>query len=191
MRLTQLAMCLALLLSAVASGQEVPLSGESTVVFYDRPTAAAFLQESDVFTSATSALERKMRLRTDAEVSESGLLKYQSDQALDWTASEIDELRESIKACHELLAKWKLPLPRSIPLIKTTGKEEGGAAYTRRAAVILPESMLRSSGRDLQPLLLHELFHVLSRHNPELRKEMYAIIGFEPCGTGKLPVDIE
>ena len=39
----------------------------------------------------------------------------------------------------------------------------------------------------LERLLAHELFHVISRHDPELRRRLYAIIGFQPCNSIDLP----
>src|SRR5215213_7459539 len=98
MQLLPTTLCLALSLPAIARSQEIALTDDATIVFHNREAAAAFLRESDAFTSTTSALERKMRLRTDAEVTESELLKYQSEQALDWTAAEVEQLTESIKA---------------------------------------------------------------------------------------------
>src|SRR5258706_165708 len=42
------------------------------------------------------------------------------------------------------------------------------------------DRVLKSATLDLDKLFLHELFHVLSNQNPELRKTLYAIIGFKP-----------
>jgi hypothetical protein len=148
------------------------------------------LRESDGFTQATGDLERRLRLKSAEAVAEAELLKYASEQTTDWTEVESERIGKAVEACREHLAQWKLPLPKKIPLIKTNGRDEGGAAYTRREAVILPQSML-GSGASLEPLLLHELFHVLSRPNPELRRELYAIVGFEPCGQGKFPEELE
>ena len=39
-------------------------------------------------------------------------------------------------------------------------------------------------------LLVHELFHVLSRSAPAVRREAYACVGFVPCGDVSLPPDL-
>ncbi len=51
----------------------------------------------------------------------------------------------------------------------------------------------RLAGRDaaLERLLAHELFHVLSRHSPAVRKQLYALIGFQPCNPIVLPEELE
>ena len=50
------------------------------------------------------------------------------------------------------------------------------AAYCRRQAIILPASETKKSDDELRNLLTHELFHILSRANPELRDKLYAVI---------------
>jgi hypothetical protein len=85
------------------------------------------------------------------------------------------------------LAQLKLPFPESVWLIKTTGREEGGAAYCRQHAVVVPQSMTRDAPRELERLLTHELFHVLSSHNAEFRRRCYQIIGFRPVTPVPFP----
>jgi hypothetical protein len=182
--------CIVTLLVGNVRAQEIRLTDGSSIALAGRQTGAQFLRKSDAFTQATGDLERRMRLKSMEAVSEDDLLSHVSEQAADWSDVERMRIRAAIDACHDRLASWKLPFPKTIPLIKTSGVDEGGAAYTRREAVILPQSML-GAGASLEPLLLHELFHVLSRHNPELRRELYAVVGFEPCGQGKLPAQLE
>jgi hypothetical protein len=81
-------------------------------------------------------------------------------------------------------------LPERIHLIKTTGNDEGAAPYTRGASIILPERFIRQSIKSLERLLYHEIFHIVSRHNPKLRDELYGIIGFEKCERVSLPDDM-
>ena len=76
-------------------------------------------------------------------------------------------------------------------MIKTTGAEEGNAAYTRATAIVLPKSELGKGQDHLKKLICHELFHILSRQNPELREKLYAIIGFTKCNEIKLPPELE
>jgi hypothetical protein len=81
-----------------------------------------------------------------------------------------------------------LPWPARILIVHTSGEEEGGAAYTRGDAIVLPPAELAAAQRPkLARTLAHELFHVLSRANPRLRDRAYAAIGFHPCGEIALP----
>jgi hypothetical protein len=76
---------------------------------------------------------------------------------------------------------WKLPFPPVVTLIQSTGREEGQAAYCRGSAIILPQAKVTGQPSGLERLLNHELFHILSSHNPRLRESLYRIIGFQPC----------
>ncbi|MEK6256972.1 MAG: hypothetical protein AABP62_00005, partial [Planctomycetota bacterium] len=97
-------------------------------------------------------------------------------------------LVESIERLRTNLEPFHLPLPRAVLLIQMSGKDEANAAYTRGAAILLPtERVQKLKGDSLDRLLLHELFHVLSRHSPELRRDLYRIIGFEVCEPIALP----
>ena len=75
-------------------------------------------------------------------------------------------------------------------MIKTTGREEGNAAYCRGKAIVLPASKLQLPPNRLQRLLMHELFHLLSRQDPQLRKQLYGIVGFTPCDPIALPASM-
>ena len=55
------------------------------------------------------------------------------------------------------------------------------SAYTRANAIVFPEKFLKGGAPWVQRVLCHELFHVLSRANKELRERCYAAIGFEKC----------
>jgi hypothetical protein len=75
-------------------------------------------------------------------------------------------------------------------MIKTTGAEEGNAAYTRGTAIVLPTGELAKSQEELNKLFCHELFHILSRHNPELRERLYEAIGFTRCDEIEFPREL-
>ena len=80
----------------------------------------------------------------------------------------------------------KLPFPEEVRLIKSTIKEEGGAGgYTRDTYIVLIDRLLEHP-EYVTKLLAHEAFHVLTRNNPDFRKKMYSIIGFNI-----LPKEIE
>lgn len=93
-----------------------------------------------------------------------------------WQAKETSALQGPIASIlqqvRDLYPKISLP---TIDLIKTNGREEGGASYTRGSAIVIPQFML---GPNAAELLRHELFHVISRHDPAVREKLYQAIGF-------------
>ena len=87
--------------------------------------------------------------------------------------------------------KFRLPLPKEILLIRTTGKEEADAAYTRANAIILPAAKLRHQQPQLEALLAHELFHVLSRNDATVRSALYKIVGFTLGEEVEIPKSLD
>ena len=134
-----------------------------------------------------SPFDRSARLKTDQPVSEKEYLEFVQKNVLAWTDVDKQKVKQAIEAVKPKLAKLALPLPNTIYLIVTTGEEEGGAAYTRGDAIVFSRRQLSGSAKSLEGLVCHELFHVLSRANPELRERLYGIIGFTKCDELELP----
>ena len=99
-------------------------------------------------------------------------------------------MESALHGIQKRLESFSLPFPEKILIIKTTGLEEGGAAYTRGNAVILPMSENSGNVSDLQKNIAHELFHVLTRANPILRERLYAVIGFAKCDEVEFPAKL-
>lgn len=59
-------------------------------------------------------------------------------------------------------------------------QEEGGAsAYTRKNWIAIGENVLNNTqDTQMQLLLAHELFHILTRHDLNFKKSVYQTIGF-------------
>lgn len=95
----------------------------------------------------------------------------------DFTDTEKDSVVKAFAILDDAIARkgLKLPIPQEVLLIKTTMKEEGGAAaYTRGEVVCLGEGLLKKvNTKRLAKLLAHELFHVMTRNNIDFRKSMY------------------
>ncbi len=170
-----------------AAAEDARLTTASTIQFATVEQGADLLAQEDRFLKSLSRFDCQARLKTDSEVASSDVGKFSAGQVVAWTADEETKMREVIAAVNERMKPFNLPFPATIKLVKTTGKEEGNAAYCRRNAIIFPERMTRQRPASLQRLLIHELFHVLSSHNPELRSELYAIIGFTTCQPIQMP----
>jgi hypothetical protein len=118
---------------------------------------------------------------------------------MDWTAAELAAMRAVVGALAPMLAAVAMALPATVRFVKTTGQEEGDAAYTRGMDVIvLPVSKLAptaSAGADalhpaeglsaLRDIVAHELSHIYSKNNPGHRRRLYARLG---CATLAAPV---
>ena len=183
-----LAMSLAIVASVdPAQAAEVRLSPTSVVKFADAREGAAALARRDDYIQQLSPFDLQVRTKTAQPVSTEQFLQFVASHARDWTPDEIARITPLLEALARKLAPWKLQFPAEILLVKTSGQEEGGAAYCRGAAIVLPQNMIDNRRDNLAKVLPHEIFHVLSSHNPELRQRLYATIGFAPCGEIALP----
>ena|ERR1043166_2345322 len=187
LRLTVL-LILGFVISSFAEGIQLGTNG--TVVFASIETGREILTQRDDFIAALTPLDRRARMRTQPDVSEKDFLAFAGRNAQPWRAEETNRITAVFLSFQENLARWPLRFPRTILLIKTSGEEEFNNAYTRQNAIILPAGEAGSGPSALRYLLLHELFHVLSRHDPELRKAAYGVIGFRPINEIVLPGEL-
>ncbi|MDO4483876.1 MAG: hypothetical protein Q4C54_05425 [Clostridia bacterium] len=115
-------------------------------------------------------------------------IEYSAGQALDFTAEETAAIDAAVASIEQKLtaAGMKLPDNVAVSFAKTTMMEALGAAgYTHGTTVFLGGDALawyltagEESAQELEVLVAHELFHCLTRNNPEFRKDMYALIHF-------------
>ena len=56
---------------------------------------------------------------------------------------------------------------------------------------MIPENFMNMPAKRLQRIICHELFHILSRANSDLREMLYAAIGFEKCDEVEFPAALK
>src|SRR5690349_7661097 len=134
-----------------------------------------------------SDFDRSARLATPRQVSESEFLAFAAKAARDWSDEEKSAFEAAFKTMLPKVLDLGLPLPPRVWVVKTSGDEDAGAAYTRQNAIMLPQGMLAMRGAALNRLVAHELFHVGTRFEPKLADPLYAVIGFQRCGGVVLP----
>jgi hypothetical protein len=173
---------------ATASAGEVPLVGETVVRFASVEEGKSILVAEDAFTTNFSRFDLQCRMKTDKDVRLADWKEFVRGQVQPWSESEREVISETLGRISKRLADYRLPLPRTISLVRTTGQDEqGAAAYTRGAAIVLSTTERDHVPTQLDRILLHELFHIISRHDGALRARLYRIIGFELCEPIELP----
>ena len=184
---------LTLLLACVPyleAGRAELMLADTTLVFATVTEGQKVLGNRDDFVKQLSPFDRAVRLKTDREVSESEFLTFVRKQVLPWTKPEKERIGAALDGVRSALETLALPLPERIYLVKTTGQEESEAAYTRAEAIVLPVTKLTAEPLLIQKVLCHELFHILSRTNPELRERLYQGIGFKKCPGVQFPASL-
>jgi len=148
-------------------------------------TSRAVLGTRDDFVSRLSPFDRAARLGAASDVSEAEYLAFATASAREWSNDERARLTAAFAAIAPRLEALLPELGKPILIVKTSGEEEGGAGYTRANAVMLPQAA--DDARELQRTLAHEIFHIASRNDPDMRRALYRAIGFEECGEVVLP----
>lgn len=151
----------------------------------------AVLSQPDQFSNRLSPFDCCVRLGATEDPGVQAVLNFAASQVVSWTQQDRMVIENAISEIAPILKTLRLPLDAPIQLIKTTGKEEGGAAYTRGDAIIFPAAKLGNVKNPPARLLAHELFHVISRADEKLRDDLYALIGFKRVQNIELPADLD
>ena len=175
----------------VSSSADIQLGGSTVIHFAVESEGRTMLAAKDDFIERLSQFDRSARMKVDRAVSEDEFMAFVGRNVVNWTKEEMQIVQVAVEAIQPLLRELPLSLPPIIQVIKTTGAEEGNAAYTRGTAIVLPKSELAKSQKKLERLICHELFHILSRQNRELREKLYQIIGFSQCDEIEFPPELK
>ncbi len=138
------------------------------------------MKKEDDYTKRWSAFDIQARLqKTDGSKQE--LINLTASQAQDWQDNEKDKINTAIGEINELISQTNLNLDiPNIAFIKSSMQSEGDAeGYTRHHFIVLKDKDIATFSKEkLNHLIMHELFHIFSRHNKDFRQAMYGIIGF-------------
>ena len=107
-------------------------------------------------------------------------MEFLSRQTVDWKNSEEIIVNNIFDKVDISYAPYKEYLLNGVKIIKTTGREECNPAYTRNNCIYVSISMVQWPYDELKELIAHELFHVVSTHNPKFRNDLYVKLGFNP-----------
>jgi hypothetical protein len=167
------------------------LNDHSTVVFASVEQGQQLLSRQDDFTQRLSPFDRAARMKTNKHTSTAQYLQFTRQHVQPWQQADQQKVTLAFNTIKQTLSRYPLAFPDQVMMIKTTGEEEGHAAYTRGNAIIFTDKQLAFAQSKLQQLLLHELFHILSRSNPELKQRLYQVIGFNKSNELEFPENLK
>lgn len=166
------------------TGNNIP----ALITFLDSTKAsqAIILDDIDGFYGQISGVEMQIQMkrmepfgsRTEAMTA---YKKFISSEVSDWKTEEMQamlRLFQQVKSMCDTLSPRIFP--GGIRLIKVKTNHYGNDVYyTRGKDILIPENIfpLDEESRQL-PVMIHEVFHILSRYNTELKKDLYGYIGF-------------
>ncbi len=168
------------------------LGTSCTIAAVDKNSTSRFLGQTDDYTRGMSAVDRMVRCQLAADPGHDAFMRFVAEQACEFAPDDISRLDRIMAIIGPQLEPYASALPQEIWLMLTSGTEEGvTAAYTRGQAVILPTFFRNIDDDRLAYVMIHELFHVLSRYDDERRSRLYKIIQYEPCPPLEFPAILE
>lgn len=171
------------------SEESVEFIGNCTIKFASRSVAQELVRQRDVYTDSLTRLDLQGKVQTlEPSVSVDDYLENAQRYLHNWEQHEIRYLSALIASTKDRIEALDLcfELPSELYLIKSTMHEEGGAnGFTRQNFVVLNRKSYS------QHLLEHELFHIISRFNPDLMVGVFKILGFSACNEITMPGEIK
>lgn len=170
-----------ILASVSTNAQQLFRCANSVVVLLDSAQAASLNTTPDDYTREHTSFDLAIRLGHPTSKEEEYLQKA-GQSVRNWPTAERQQLRKAFGSLDSVVrsAGLNLHMPDTIKMIKTTGAEEFGAeGWTRTNRI-----MLNTSAQPISlHLVAHELWHVISRYNPDVRNKAYAVFHFKPCNN--------
>lgn len=158
------------------------------VTFLDSLDASTAIvkDDTDSLFSKINAAEIQIQMKQNFDgVSEDEMRKkyaqFMKTQVSDWSN---DEKMAMVKLFEEVKEMCDAVSPRIFPggirLIKGKTQAYGNDAFfTRGHNIFVPESIFSAKDSDRwKPVILHEVFHIISRYNTQVREDLYRFIGF-------------
>ncbi len=175
--------------SAVESTHQSTGGIPALVTFLDSIKAADAIinDDTDSLFYKINAAEMQIQMKENflpgitEDVMRQKYIEFTKAQVSDWTGEEMDQMLELFREVKDLCdAVSPRIFPGNIRLIKGKPKAYGDDAYfTRGYNIFVPESIFPIVDKERQlPVLLHEVFHIISRYNEPLRNDLYKLIGF-------------
>jgi hypothetical protein len=146
------------------------------------------LGAEDDWTRATGDFQRRAVVGRNHAVDSAAFRAQQAAAVVAWTPAHAARWRRALEALAPMLKARPLPLPKQVLLVGTDGSDASNAAYTRGNAVMLPATLNMPGYTDAE-VMAHELFHVMSRHRPDLATRLYATIGFAAAPELRWPAE--
>lgn len=162
--------------------------------FATKAEAQMLITDIDNFTNKLNSFDINLRLGKE-NGRKSELLRLAMNETQNWGDDEKKKITDAFKSLQSKIDKQKLKIkyPQEVILVKTSMKEEMDvAAYTRKNWIALGEDFINKATKDnLEYLLAHEMFHLLTRSDKNFKKSVYSVIGFEVTDRELFfPIDI-
>lgn len=169
----------------------------TTIHLIDGKKAIEEFSSVDQFIQSMSPFDFECRMNHTPTPTVEEYISFITKQILHWSdscAKQVESVIDDLNENSSMILKY-CTFPSIIYIILTNGNDEANAAYCRNNnLIVLPlatdttshDGMIRkeeelgslTSGHEWNSTIKHELFHIWSRNNIQMRDMMYEILGY-------------
>lgn len=193
--------CIALFIHCKTTQPAIGSYLENNAHLLDSVAAAAAISKDDTefFFENIRTLDMEIQMgKTLSGTRKEHILAYkkflQKDVA-NFTEKEAEYVRKIVNKARQLCDIISPDIfPRPLNFIKTKAGHYGKSVYyTRENNIIIPYNVLDENRNEdtFLEIILHEIFHVYSRLNPDKRTQLYELIGFRKTANIQLPEELD
>ena len=158
----------------------------SVVRFASVAEGRAVVSADDDWIAATSELQRASLMGVKSGAAPDAFRAFEAEAVVPWTDAARARYLKALEQVAPAFNRLGITLPTQVLFVQTTGKESAATPHTRGAAVMFPLRFDQQEFTDAE-VVAHELWHVVSRHEPGLRSRLYATLGFVPAAPLEWP----
>lgn len=194
-------LCLVLWIRCKTAQSSLELYSENDVRLLDSTEAAAAISEDDTefFFDKIRTLDMEIQIGQSLSGTRTENIKtykkFLQKDVTNFTEKEAEYARRMLNKARQLCDLISPDIfPKPLNLIKTKAGHYGESVYyTRENNIIIPYDVLSENRNEdaFLETMLHEIFHVYSRFNPDKRRQLYELIGFKKAANIQLPKELD
>lgn len=174
------------------NSNEVKEYSSFAINFLDPDEGVKVLANEDEYIKGFSRFDYMAKFKSEKMPNFEERMEMYEDNVLKWNEKEIEKIESVMSEIDKKIEKLNLNLPDEISIIKSNDWVESGASHTRGTSIVFSEGFINNSSEShFKTVFVHELFHIYSRYNKELRDELYGIINYERTEELVFPEEIK
>lgn len=168
-----------------------PSTTSNIYTFIDSVSASKKIVQDDMegyfnrLSRSDMSIQMKIPLKDTILVNRKSFEAFLAKEVSSWTTHEKQTLKKTLDKAIMLVKKLNPDCLKPFSLVKIKTNHFGrDVYYTRGSTIYIPENIFENYSDEQQlPILIHEIFHIISKFNEPYRIQLYALIGFEKLNT--------
>jgi hypothetical protein len=166
------------------------------IVFADKTLGQATIIKDDVdrYFERIQELDMKIQMNSISRGDKVTLLKdyklHLQNSVMEWSDLEKTFVGNVMEKAFELVNAINPDIfPKEIIMIKNNMNHYGeGVFYTRENSIVIPLNTVQNQdSADFLKTMIHEVFHIYARYEPEVKRELYERIGYRKIEAPAIP----